>query len=305
MQRGTGLFAIIGLIIVFAGVFGGFLMEGGPIAVINQPAEFVIIGGAALGGLLAGTPASVLKQMSRELPKVFGAPAYPRAAYEEILAALYAIFNRAKREGFLTVEQDLMNPHEAEVFQQFPTLLKNHHALDFLCDSMKLAISYQAKPEHIELAMDLYLETHHEESGLGVAALTRVSDALPGLGIVAAVLGIIITLQFLNAPAEVLGHHISAALVGTFLGLLLSYGMLQPLAANIETQNKDAARYFQCIREAVGAYFNGCDPIVSVEIGRQAIFSHSRPTSDELEAILSGKKAEAGAPSPEPATAGV
>lgn len=298
------MFAIIGLLLVFGGVFGGFLLEGGPIAIINQPAEFIIIGGAALGGMLAGTPAPVLKRISQELPRVFGAPAYPRAAYEEILAALYAVFNRAKREGFLTVEQDLMNPHEAEVFQQFPTLLKNHHALDFMCDSMKLAISYQAKPEHIELAMDIYLETHHDESSLGTASLTRVADALPGLGIVAAVLGIIITLQFLNAPAEVLGHHISAALVGTFLGLLLSYGMLQPLAANIETQNKEASRYFQCIREAIGAYFNGCDPIVAVEIGRQAIYSHNRPSADELEAILTGKKAEAGAASAEPAAAG-
>lgn len=279
-------------------------MAGGPIAIINQPSEFIIIGGAAIGGLLAGTPGPILKQISKELPRVFGAPAYPRLAYEEILAALYAIFNRAKREGFLTVEQDLMNPHEAEVFQQYPSLLKNHHALDFLCDSMKLAISYQAKPEHIELAMDIYLETHHEESALGTAAVSRVSDALPGLGIVAAVLGIIITLQFLSAPADVLGHHISAALVGTFLGLLLSYGMLQPIAANIETQNKEASRYFQCIREAIGAYFNGCDPIVAVEIGRQAIYSYNRPTAEELEAILSGKKAEAGAPSGEPAAAG-
>ncbi|MNY40682.1 Motility protein A [compost metagenome] len=144
--------------------------------------------------------------------------------------------------------------------------------------------------------MDIYLETHHEEGGLGSASLTRVADALPGLGIVAAVLGIIIALQSLSAPPEVLGHAISAALVGTFLGLLLSYGMIQPISANIEGQAKESARYFQCIREAVGAYFNGCDPIVAVEIGRQAIYSYNRPTADQLDAIVSGRSgAQAGA----------
>lgn len=288
---------------VFGAVFLGFMMESGPMAILIQPAEFLIIGGAAIGGLLCGSPPAVLKRISQELPTVFAGSSYGRVAYEEILGALYAIFTRAKREGFLTVEADLNDPHESEAFQPFPSLIANHHALAFLCDSMKLAISYQAKPEHIELAMDIYLETHHEEAVFGSAALTRVSDALPGLGIVAAVLGIIISLQFLDAPAEVLGHHISSALVGTFLGLLLSYGLLQPIAVNIETQSKESSRYYQCIREAVGAYFNGCDPIVAVEIGRQAIFSHNRPTSEELDAIITGRPAASEAN--EPVGAGV
>ncbi|HEY9897719.1 MAG TPA: flagellar motor stator protein MotA [Pantanalinema sp.] len=283
------MFAIIGLFIVFGAVFGGFIGEGGPILILYQPYEFLIIGGAAIGAMLAGTPPAVLKLITKELPAVFAGSKYPRAAYDELLGAMFAIFTRAKREGFLTVEADLANPQESEAFAPYPALLANHHALEFLCDSMKLAISYQAKPEHIELAMDIYLETHHEEGGLGSASLTRVSDALPGLGIVAAVLGIIIALQNLAAPPEVLGHSISAALVGTFLGLLLSYGMIQPIAANIEGQAKESARYFQCIRESVGAYFNGCDPIVAVEIGRQAIYSYNRPTADQLDAIVSGR----------------
>lgn len=287
------MFAIIGLLIVFGCVFGGYMMESGPMAVLMQPAEFLIIGGAALGGLLTGTPTPVLKKITQELPSVFMGGGTTRSAYEELLGALHAIFTRAKREGFLTVEQDLSNPHESEAFSAFPTLLKNHHALDFMCDSLKLAISYQAKPEHVELSMDVYLETHHEESTLGSAALTRVGDALPGLGIVAAVLGIVITLQYLNAPADVLGHHISSALIGTFLGLLLSYGMLQPIAVNIEGQAKENSRYFQCIREAIGAYFNGCEPIVAVEIARQSIYSHNRPSSEQLDEIVSGRPSEA------------
>lgn len=293
------MFAIIGLLVVFASVFGGFFGEGGPMLILFQPYEFLIIGGAAAGSMLAGTPPAVLKIISKELPTVFAGSKYSRAAYDELLGAMFAIFTRAKREGFLTVEADLATPHESEAFTPFPTLLANHHALEFLCDSMKLAISYQAKPEHIELAMDIYLETHHEEGALGSASLTRVADALPGLGIVAAVLGIIIALQNLAAPPEVLGHSISAALVGTLLGLLLSYGMIQPIAANIEGQAKESARYYQCIREAVGAYFNGCDPIVAVEVGRQAIYSFNRPTADQLDAIVSGR-----APSTEGATVG-
>lgn len=285
------MFAIIGLVIVFGCVFGGFLSEGGPMAILVQPAEFLIIGGAALGAMLIATPGPVLKQISKELPTVFAGSKYTKTAYEELLGALHAIFNKAKREGFLTVEGDINNPHESDAFVPYPTLIGNHHALDFLCDSLRLAVSYQAKPEQVELAMDVYLETHHEEATLGASALTRTSDALPGLGIVAAVLGIVITLQFLSAPADVLGHHISSALIGTFLGLLLSYGMMQPMAANIEAQAKESARYFQCIRESVGAYFSGCEPMVAVEIGRQAIYSYNRPTSSELDAIASGKPA--------------
>lgn len=291
------MFAIIGLLVVFGSVFGGFALENGPMAIMFQPYEMMIIMGAAFGSFLVSSPQPIIKQVLRELPTVFKGSSYTRVAYEELLGALFAIFTKAKREGFLTVEADLSAPHESDAFMPYPTLLHNHHALEFLCDSMKLAISYQAKPEHIELAMDIYLETHHEEGTLGAAAIQKVGDALPGLGIVAAVMGIVITLQFLSSPPDILGHHIAVALIGTFLGLLLSYGMLQPISGNIENQAKESARYFLCIRESVGAYFNGCDPFVAVEIGRQAIFSHNRPSAAQLDAIVSGKPAaaEAGA----------
>ena len=281
--------AIIGLVVVFIGVFGGFLAESGPFGMLFQPAEFLIIGGAAGGALLVATPPSVLQQLASEIPAIFSPARYTRQAYEELLQCLYAIFQKARREGFLQTEVDINDPHHSDLFGGFPSIIDDPHTLTFICDALRLTMSYQAPPASVELAMDVALDTHHEEAALPAAALSRVSDALPGLGIVAAVLGIVISLQFLSAPAEVLGHHISAALIGTFLGLLLSYGMIQPMGVNLENRARESGRYLTCIREAIAAFINGSDPRISLEIARQAIPGHLRPSAEETEALLAGQ----------------
>ncbi|MEB3187671.1 MAG: flagellar motor stator protein MotA [bacterium] len=297
--------AIIGLVVVFVGVFGGFIAESGPFGMLFQPAEFLIIGGAAGGALVAATPPHVLQQLAEEIPAIFGPPRYTRQTYEELLQCLYAIFQKARREGFLQTEADINDPHHSDLFGGFPSIVEDHHTLAFICDALRLTMSYQAPPAIVELAMDVAMETHHEEAGQPAAAMSRVSDALPGLGIVAAVLGIVISLQFLSAPAEVLGHHISAALIGTFLGLLLSYGMIQPLGVNMEGRARDSARYYLCIREAIAAFIGGADPRISLEIARQAIPSHLRPSAEEAEALLAGNaRSDAQQPSLEPAAVG-
>ncbi len=289
---------IIGLLVVFISVFGGYLMEGGDLLVLIIIPEYLIIGGAAGGAFLAGTPPEILKVLSKDLVKLMGKNPYGRPAFDELFMALFALFNKMRREGLLSIEGDLADPENSELFKAYPGLLHNHHAMAFLTDSIKLSVSYGGEISQVEAAMDINLEAHHEETAMEVGALTKVGDALPGLGIVAAVLGIIIALGALDAPVAILGHKIAAALVGTFLGLLLSYGLIQPIAAALEARKKDEERYLYVIREAVLVSLSGSPPSLALEIARNAVFSHTRPTSAELESILEGN-----VPSPAPGVA--
>lgn len=279
---------IIGLLVVFVSVFGGYMMEGGALGVLIIIPEYIIIGGAAGGAFLAGTPPEIQKALLRDLPKLMGKNPYGREAFDELFQALFALFNKMRREGLLSIEGDLGEPENSELFKAYPGLLHNHHAMAFLTDSIKLSVSYGGEIAQVEAAMDINLEAHHEESAMQVGALTKIADALPGLGIVAAVLGIIIALGALDAPVAVLGHKIAAALVGTFLGLLLSYGLLQPIAAALESRKKDEERYLNVIREAVLISLSGSPPSLALEIARNAVFSHSRPTAAQLESIIEG-----------------
>jgi len=282
------MLVIIGLLVVFVSVLGGYVMEGGNLGVLVIIPEYIIIGGAALGAFLAGTPPEIQKALLKDLPKLMGKNPYGREAFDELFQALYALFNKMRREGLLSIEGDLAEPENSELFKAYPGLMGNHHAMAFLTDSIKLSVSYGGEISQVEAAMDINLEAHHEESAMEVGALTKIADALPGLGIVAAVLGIVIAMGYLDAPIAVLGHKIAAALVGTFLGLLLSYGMIQPIAAALESRKKDEERYLSVIREAVLVSLSGSPPSLALEIARNAVFSHSRPTSAELESILEG-----------------
>lgn len=282
---------IIGLLVVFVSVLGGYVMEGGNIGVLVIIPEYIIIGGAALGAFLAGTPPEIQKAIFKDLPKLAGKNPYGREAFDELFQALYALFTKMRREGLLSIEGDLADPENSELFKAYPGLLNNHHAMAFLTDSIKLSVSYGGEISQVEAAMDIYLDAHHEESSMQVGSLTRVADALPGLGIVAAVLGIIISMGYLDAPITVLGGKIAAALVGTFLGLLLSYGLIQPVAAALEARKKDEARYLNVIREAVLVSLSGSPPSLALEIARNTVFSHARPSSAELETILEGGSA--------------
>ena len=277
------MFIVIGSVIVLVGVLGGFAIEGGPILLLIQPAELLIIGGAAIGSILISTPLKVLKGLIGRLPGLLTGAGPSPAAYTEMLTLLYEIFINAKKNGFISLDQDLTDPDKSPIFSKYPGVLKNHHARSFLCDSVRLLVDGSVTPMQLEELMDAELETHHEEGSRHPGLLSKVGDSLPGLGIVAAVLGVVITMQAINGPPEEIGHKVAVALVGTFIGILLCYGFVQPLATNLETLGVDEGKFLQCIKAGVLAFANGSAPIVAVEFARRVIFSYDRPDGPEVE----------------------
>jgi chemotaxis protein MotA len=277
---------IIGIIIVLACVIGGFLMINGPLGVLMQPSEFVVIGGAAIGAMIAANPLKLLKLLASKIPTALKGSPYNKLSYAELLKLQYEVFINAKKGGLLSIEEDINSPAESSIFSKYPKFLSNHHAVEFFCDAMKMLVNGAAEPEELEIAMETELDTHHQEAAIVPALLNRVSDSLPGLGIVAAVLGIVVTMQHLDGPPEELGAHVGAALVGTFLGLLLSYGMVAPIAANIENLALDEAKYLECMKTGVIAFANGAAPITAVEFARKTLFTSDRPVSADIEPQL-------------------
>jgi chemotaxis protein MotA len=280
------VFLIIGIVIVLACVIGGFLMINGPLHVLVQPSEFVVIGGAAIGAMIAANPLKLLKMLASKVPQALKGSPFTKASYSDLLKLQYEVFINAKKGGLLSIEEDITSPAESSIFSKHPKFLSNHHAVEFFCDAMKMLVNGAAEPEELEIAMDMEMDTHHQEAAIVPALLNRVSDSLPGLGIVAAVLGIVVTMQHLDGPPEELGAHVGAALVGTFLGLLLSYGMVSPIAANIENLALDEAKYFQCMKTGIIAFANGAAPITAVEFARKTLFTSDRPASVDIEPQL-------------------
>jgi chemotaxis protein MotA len=277
------MFVIIGAAVVLIGVLGGFIIEGGPVLLLFQPAEFLIIGGAALGSLLIGTPLKVLQGLAGRLPAVFAGGGPSKSIYLELLTVLYETFINAKKNGFIALDQDVSDPVKSPIFSKYAGLLKNRHALHFLCDSLKLLVDGSVTPAQLEEMMDAEIETHEEEGAKHPSLLARLGDSLPGLGIVAAVLGVVITMQAINGPPEEIGHKVAVALVGTFIGILLCYGFVQPLSVNLEAMSQEEGKLLQCIKAGVLAFANGSAPIVAVEFSRRVIFSYNRPSASELE----------------------
>lgn len=277
---------IIGIIIAIGCVLGGFVMINGPLAVLFQPAEFIVIGGAVLGAVITGTPLKVLVSLFKKLPSAVKGSPYDKAAFSELLRMQYETYVNAKKGGLLSLESDVNDPVSSPLFTKYPKFLANHHATEFFCDGMKLLINGAAQPEELEVAMDAEIETHHEENAIFPSVLNRVADSLPGLGIVAAVLGIVIAMQHLDGPPEELGHQVAAALVGTFLGLLLSYGVVAPIAANLESLAQEEARYFACIKAGLVAFAGGVAPTTAIEFARKTIYTFNRPSTAELEPQL-------------------
>jgi len=278
------MFIIIGAAIVVVGVVGGFMIEGGPPLIFFQPAEFMIIGGAALGALLVGTPLNVLKGLIARLPGLLTGAGPSKSLYLELLTAMYETFVNAKKKGFIALDADVSDPEASPIFSKYAGLLKNHHALSFLCDSLRLLVDGSVTPGQLEEMMDAEMETHHEEGARHPSLLARTGDSLPGLGIVAAVLGVVITMQAIDGPPAEIGHKVAVALVGTFIGILLCYGFVGPLSSNLEALGEDEAKFLQCIKAGVLAFANGAAPIVAVEFSRRVIFSYDRPTGTELDA---------------------
>jgi chemotaxis protein MotA len=280
---------IVGILIVIGAVLGGYLMEHGILGVLIQPAELVIIGGAALGTILISTPLNVLMKLLKSCIKALTGGSIPKGAYVELLTLIYDLGQTVKKDGQLALESHMENPHSSSIFSKYPTFLKNHHAVDFLADTGRVIVMGGIPPFEIEALMEADIETHHEESARSVSVLTKVGDAMPGLGIVAAVLGIVITMQVIDGPPQEIGHKVAAALVGTFLGILAAYGFIQPLATNIETMNQDEARYLQCLKAGMLALARAMPPVIAVEFARRTIFSDVRPSFKDMETAVRSK----------------
>jgi chemotaxis protein MotA len=288
------MIAILGILVVVGAVIGGYLMEHGHLAVLFQPAELVIIGGAAAGALLVGNPLPVILKIVKGLVTVLKGSPYTKSAYLDLLKLLNELFQHARKNGMVKLEADIEAPDKSEIFKKYPRFLADHHALHYLCDSLRMALSGGVAPFDIDQMMESDAEAHHHHAQTPVAALTSVADALPGFGIVAAVLGVVITMGALGGPPEEIGHKVAAALVGTFLGILLSYGFFSPLAGNMAKIADAELDYLRCLRAGTMAFIKGAAPILSVEFARRAIPGDLRPTFQEMEAACKGAPAPAG-----------
>ena len=277
------MFAIIGIVVVLGAVLGGYLMEHGPLMVLVQPAELLIIGGAGLGTLLVANPLSTLLGIVHGMVTIIKGTPYTKEYYLETLKMLNGLFMQARKQGMVKLEEDVENPEKSQVFSKYPKFLANHHAVHFVCDTLRMAISGGVPAFDLDQMMETDMEVHHHEASLPVNALSTVADSLPGLGIVAAVLGVVITMGSLGGPPEEIGHKVAAALVGTFLGILLCYGFLGPLASNLQKLNDAEGTYLLCLRTGVIAFVKGSAPVLAVEFARRSIPGDLRPSFKDFE----------------------
>lgn len=284
------MLSIIGIAIVFGAVLGGFTLHGGPIPVLIQVSEFIIIGGAAIGSLIAAAPGKVLGRLLRGMVKAFTGSGSHRAHYMELFHLMFELFSVMRKQGEMAIEKDVDDPAQSAIFSKYPGFLANQAAKNLMCDSLRLVISGSANPEELSHLMDEELATHDEDSRRAIGVLSKVADSLPGLGIVAAVLGVIIAMQSLDQGPEVIGHKVAAALVGTFLGVLCCYGLLQPLATKMELLAVEEAKYLECIKTGLLANLHGAAPIIAVEYARRVVFSGDRPSAIELEENIRSHK---------------
>ena len=289
------MLAILGILVVFGAVVGGYLLEKGNILVLLQPAELVIIAGAALGTLLISNRPHVIMKIVRGIWRVFAGARFTTARYLDSLKLLYEVFNRARREGLSAVEGDIEQPEESKIFSAYPEIIGDHEVRTFICDTLRTAASSVVDPFDLDQMMDLDMEVHHHEAREPVSALSTMADSLPGIGIVAAVLGVVITMRALGGPPEEIGHKVAAALVGTFLGILLCYGLVGPLAASMAKTADDERAYYYVLRVCISSFVKGLPPIMAVEMGRRAIPGHVRPAFLEVESTCRNRPAEAAA----------
>lgn len=290
------MFVIVGILVVFGSVIGGFLMEHGELMVLVQPAEYVIILGAALGTLLIANPPAVLKSMLGGLLGVLKGSPYTKKYYLGALVALYEIFQYVRKNGLAKLESDIEKPSESQLFSPHAWMMKDHYVLDFVCDTFRMTMTGHVQPFELDMMLDHDLEVHHHEESVPVHSLQTVADALPGLGIVAAVLGVVITMGSLGGPPEEIGHKVAAALVGTFLGILFCYGVFAPLAASIEKSNTHRLEFLKTLKAALVASVKGAAPILAVEHARRTIPPHARPSFEEMEQACKGSSGTAAKP---------
>ncbi len=295
------MFVIIGIVVVFGAVIAGYLMEKGNLRVLLQPAELIIIAGAAIGTVLIANPLHILKAIAGGVGGVFGGGKFGKDKYLETLKMMYELFTRARKEGLMALESDSDAPDKSPVFSKYPNFLKDHHALAFVCDTIRMASGGGVEPFDVDQMMELDMDVHHHETSVPIASLSTMADALPGLGIVAAVLGVVITMGALGGPPEEIGHKVAAALVGTFLGILLCYGLVGPIASNMSKAADDEHAYYHVLRVVMVSFMKGTPPTIAVEFARRAIPGHVRPSFQETETYIKQKSAEPAAPTAEAA----
>jgi chemotaxis protein MotA len=286
------MFAIIGILVVFGAVVGGYLMEHGNIKVLLQPAELLIIGGAAAGTVLVANPLHILKQIVAGVTGVFKGSPFTKQRYLESMKMMYDLLNKARREGLMALESDVEEPGKSPVFSKYPAFVNDHHLRDYVCDTLRMAVS-GTEAFDLDQLLDLDMEVHHHNAGQPVASLSTMADSLPGLGIVAAVLGVVITMGALGGPPEEIGRKVAAALVGTFLGILLCYGLVGPIASNMAKLADEEHAFLYVMRVLIISFLKGTAPIMAVEVARRAIPGHVRPSFQELEKMCRGGGSEA------------
>lgn len=282
------MWVIIGLVVVFGSIIGGFLMEKGNLLVLLQPAELIIIGGAALGTVFIANPLPIIIRMAKGIIGALGGSRYTKQFYLETLKMLGEIFQTARKKGIAQLEGDVDAPDKSPVFSKYPKFLKDHQACDFVCDTLRVAVTGGVGAYEIDQMMEVDIDAHHAEAHPPVAALQTVADSLPGLGIVAAVLGVVITMGALGGSPEGIGHKVAAALVGTFLGILLCYGVVGPISSKLASINSDDAIYYQCLRTGLAAFVKGAPPILAVEFARRSLPHEMRPSFKQAEDAVRG-----------------
>ena len=282
------MFAIVGMLIVIASVVGGYLLSKGHMEILFQPYELLIILGSAVGTLLVANPLPVVIGIIKAMMGILKGSPYTKQVFLEHLKMLNEVFSTARKNGIVKLEPDVEEPDKSQLFAKYPTFIKNHHAVHFVADTLRMAITGGVGHFDLDQMMELDMEVHHHEANGPVSALSTMADALPGLGIVAAVLGIVITMGSLGGPPEEIGHHVAAALVGTFLGILLCYGFFGPMAGMMTKINDAEKEYYNFLRVGLISFIKGSAPILAVELARRSIPNHIRPSFKEMEKACKG-----------------
>lgn len=286
------MLVIIGYVVVVVGVFGGYAMAGGHLAALFQPLELVMIGGGAIGAFIVGNNGKTLKATLAALPTLFKGSRYTKDLYMELMSLLFDVLSKVRKEGLMSIEGDIDSPEQSPVFSKYPTVLEDHHIVEFMTDYLRLMVSGNMDAFQIENLMDIEIETHHHEGAAPAHAISRLGDGMPAFGIVAAVMGVVHTMENVGLPPAELGILIAHALVGTFLGILLAYGFIAPLASLLEQKLEESTKMYQCVKVTLLASLNGYAPALAVEFGRKVLYSTERPTFNELEDHIKKSKSK-------------
>jgi chemotaxis protein MotA len=282
----------VGYLIIIISVFGGFALAGGHLASLWQPVELLMIGGGAVGAFVVGNSNKALKATLKALPTVFKSSKYTKALYMDLMTLLYEVLGKIRKEGLMSIEGDVDDPANSPIFTKYPDILADHHITEFITDYLRLMVGGNLNSLEIESLMDSELETHHQEGEVPIHVVAKLGDGLPAFGIVAAVMGVVHTMESVHLPPAELGILIAAALVGTFLGILLAYGFVSPLASKLEHNLHESSKMFECIKITLLANLNGYSPVLAVEFGRKVLFTTERPSFLELEEHVKQSKSK-------------